>query len=71
MAESPPITGAKRSKRAARDDRLAHALRENLLRRKEQARARVPNAGDRPDKAAIGDKPPPLSAPLEPDGALP
>jgi len=59
MADTPRITRAQRSRHAARDERLAHALRENLRRRKEQARAREPNAGDRPDKTATGDEPPP------------
>jgi hypothetical protein len=58
MADTPRITLSRRSKRAARDQRLAHALRENLRRRKEQARAREPNAGDGPDKAATDDEPP-------------
>jgi hypothetical protein len=58
MADSPRITRIKRSRDAARDERLAHALRENLRRRKEQARARDPKAGGPPDKAAAGDKPP-------------
>jgi hypothetical protein len=52
------ITGAKEKEQAARDERLAQALRENLRRRKEQARAREPNAGERPNKPAPGDEPP-------------
>ena len=59
MADSPRITGAQRPKHAARDERLAHALRENLRRRKEQARAREPKPGEPPDKAASGDERPP------------
>ena len=59
MADAPRITLARRSKHATRDERLAHALRENLRRRKEQARAREPNAGDRPDEAVTGDEPAP------------
>jgi hypothetical protein len=55
MAEAPSITRAKRS---ARDERLAQALRENLRRRKEQARAREPKAVKPPGKAASGDEPP-------------
>jgi hypothetical protein len=37
----------KQTARAARDQRLARALRENLRRRKEQARAIAGAAGDR------------------------
>jgi hypothetical protein len=59
MADTPRVTRARRSKHAARDKRLAQALRENLRRRKEQARAREPNAGDRPDKPMTGNEPPP------------
>jgi len=40
MAESPRLTPSRRADHAARDKRLAEALRENLRRRKEQARAR-------------------------------
>ena len=49
MADAPPITGAKRSEVAAREARLAHALRDNLRRRKEQARARETRADGLPD----------------------
>ena len=38
--------------------RLARALRENLRRRKEQARTREPSAGGRRCKPAAGDEPP-------------
>jgi hypothetical protein len=41
MTDSPHLTKAKRIERAARDERLSRALRENLLRRKQQARERV------------------------------
>jgi hypothetical protein len=58
MADAPRLTGAKEIEHAARDERLARALRENLRRRKEQARARGPNAGERPAKAKGGDEPP-------------
>jgi hypothetical protein len=40
MADAPKPTPAREAEREARDKRLAAALRENLLRRKEQARAR-------------------------------
>ena len=39
-ASPPPVTPERRAEHAARDKRLAEALRENLRRRKEQARAR-------------------------------
>ena len=39
MSEPPHITPKKSVERAAREARLAKALRENLLRRKEQKRA--------------------------------
>ena len=40
MSEPPRLTPARQTERAARDKRLAEALRANLRRRKEQARAR-------------------------------
>jgi hypothetical protein len=40
MREPPKLTPEKRAEHAARDARLAAALRANLRRRKEQARAR-------------------------------
>ena len=39
MADAPRPTPAKRIEQATRDERLARALRDNLRRRKEQARA--------------------------------
>jgi hypothetical protein len=58
MADVPRLTRAKAMEHAARDERLARSLRENLRRRKEQARAREAQAGDPADKAAGGDEPP-------------
>jgi hypothetical protein len=58
MADAPRLTRDKESERAARDERMARALRENLRRRKEQARAREPQAGNPADKAASGGKRP-------------
>lgn len=43
---SPTLTAAKRAKQAAREQRLGEALRVNLRRRKEQARARQGAAGN-------------------------
>lgn len=40
MSEAPRLTPARQAEQAARDKRLAEALRANLRRRKEQARAR-------------------------------
>jgi hypothetical protein len=40
LRETPRLTPARRAEHAARDKRLAAALRENLRRRKEQARAK-------------------------------
>jgi hypothetical protein len=54
MSETPRLTQARRAEHASRDKRLAEALRENLRRRKDQARARAnePVAGDRERDAA-------------------
>jgi hypothetical protein len=40
MSETPHPTPRKSAERAAREERLAKALRDNLRRRKEQVRAR-------------------------------
>jgi hypothetical protein len=40
MADSPRLTRAKQKQHAQREERLARALRENLHRRKQQARAK-------------------------------
>jgi hypothetical protein len=40
MNNSPTLTSAKAAEHAARDERLAKALRDNLRRRKEQAAGR-------------------------------
>jgi hypothetical protein len=45
MRETPRLTPGRRAERTARDKRLAEALRENLRRRKEQARAREADPG--------------------------
>lgn len=49
--ETPHLTPARRAEQGARDKRLAAALRANLKRRKEQARAREDS------KAEPGGKP--------------
>jgi hypothetical protein len=48
MRELPIITPKKRIERAAREARLAKALRENLVRRKEQKRAQEGRAVRQP-----------------------
>jgi hypothetical protein len=45
MSEPPRPTAAAGGARAARQARLAEALRDNLRRRKEQARARAADRG--------------------------
>jgi hypothetical protein len=55
MPDSPGLTQAKSAERAAREARLAEALRDNLRRRKEQARAR---AADRDTPTGSRDGPP-------------
>jgi hypothetical protein len=44
---TPHLTPARRAEQAARDKRLAQALRANLQRRKEQARARDDESAER------------------------
>jgi hypothetical protein len=49
MNEPPSLSPRKQEERAARNERLAQALRDNLRRRKEQARVqaeRAPHPGD-------------------------
>jgi hypothetical protein len=48
MADTPRLTPSRQAERAARDKRLAEALRANLRRRKEQARAREDEASAPP-----------------------
>lgn len=57
MAEPPRPSAVRQVEQAARDERLARALRDNLRRRKEQARARQPHAEEQPDTATTGDEP--------------
>ena len=47
---------SKADEKAAREHRLALKLRENLKRRKGQARARAGAAPDKPEKPAGGDR---------------
>jgi hypothetical protein len=55
MREGPKLSVRKEAQRAARDARLAAALRQNLRRRKEQSRAQAA------DRAAGGEAPADLS----------
>jgi hypothetical protein len=52
MHESPNLSPRKQEQRAARNERLAQALRNNLHRRKEQARVQAERA---PDPADVRD----------------
>ena len=57
MADSPRLTPSKQTEQAERAERLARAMRENLHRRKAQARAKQ-SRGDN-DPAPPGDGEPP------------
>jgi len=48
MSEVPDLPSRKQAERAAREQRLAGALRDNLRRRKEQARAQAGRAAKPP-----------------------
>ena len=55
MADSPRLTIAKRAEHAARTERLARALRENLHRRKAQARAKEEQERSDPSSPGHGE----------------
>ena len=57
MPDSPRITRAKQAERALREARLADALRDNLRRRKDQARARGPESPKSDREMGPGKKP--------------
>jgi hypothetical protein len=57
MKSVPDLSPSKITARAARDERLAQALRDNLRRRKEQARAQADRGGSNADAAALSDGP--------------
>jgi hypothetical protein len=61
MSKTPDSSPRKRGDRVARDERLAQALRENLHRRKEQARAQAERAV-KPNNASSGLSGAPLSS---------
>jgi hypothetical protein len=56
MADSPRLTPGKGAERAAREARLAEALRDNLRRRKEQARARAADRAPSDTPAGPGER---------------
>jgi len=58
MSELPIITPQKTVARTAREARLAKALRENLVRRKEQKRAQEGRAARQPQGTDREDEPP-------------
>ncbi len=57
MTDSPHLTRAKRIEHAAREERLARALRDNLHRRKQQTRAKEAGAAATPAEQPA-DEPP-------------
>jgi hypothetical protein len=59
MKDFPDLTPAKRAERAAQEERLAKALRDNLRRRKEQLRARDEQKVVQPQRPERGREPPP------------
>jgi len=58
MSEPPRITPKKSLERAAREARLAKALRENLVRRKEQKRAQARRAVEQSQRTDPEREPP-------------
>jgi hypothetical protein len=58
MSQPPHITPKKSAERLAREARLAKALRENLVRRKEQRRAQEQRAVTQSDAPDPGREPP-------------
>jgi len=58
MSELPIITPQKMVERAAREARLAKALRDNLVRRKQQKRAHEGRAARQPQGTDREDEPP-------------
>ena len=53
MKQSPVRSSRKAAARSARDERLAQALRDNLRRRKEQARAQAAPPGAAADPGSV------------------
>ena len=57
MTDSPNLTRAKRIEHAAREERLARALRDNLHRRKQQTRAKQARTTAAPAKQPASEPP--------------
>jgi hypothetical protein len=57
MTDSPNLTRAKRLVHAAREERLARALRDNLHRRKQQARAKEARTAATPADPSAAEPP--------------
>jgi hypothetical protein len=55
MTEHPHLTPKKKAESAARTERLAKALRDNLRRRKDQARAQQERIADRLKRPGEGE----------------
>ena len=55
MAEHPHLTPKKKAESDGRTERLAKALRDNLRRRKEQARAQQEQTADRLKRSGKGE----------------
>jgi hypothetical protein len=56
MPDSPEVTRNKALEQAARQERLAQALRDNLRRRKEQTRARAATRGSQAEPESNGEE---------------
>jgi hypothetical protein len=69
MKQRPDLSPDKESERIARNARLARALRDNLKRRKEQARAQAAAAGEGQVRASLSDEA--LSSKSTPHGGTP
>jgi hypothetical protein len=61
MNKAPDLSPRRRAEEAAREGRLAQALRDNLKRRKEQVRARTGRAAGTGDASAALSNGPPSS----------
>jgi hypothetical protein len=57
MTDSPNLTRAKRIEHAAREERLARALRDNLHRRKQQTRAKQARTAAAPAEQPASEPP--------------
>jgi hypothetical protein len=69
MKQRPDLSPRKEAERIARTQRLARALRDNLQRRKDQARAQAAAAGEAQAPASLSDEG--LSSKSSPHGGMP